>query len=327
MNKIQLHKFLAGSQRDFVREYRSPITVLAAHAGYRRFYSTIGAPRFSQLLVYKNKQNFEYYSLKKETDRFENWIATSPVYLKKAHKEYLKALVELKKYFSKESFTEAEIKKIFNLFAEAFALEYIVFLLPHLVLEHKASFKDGKLVKDYQWARKKTEKFFFEADRFFARKNLSYLPPYFKNFKANATEFLIFNDQMFIDAKTLEFFKKTKKLSISVSGNEIKGSIAFRGVARGRVRVVLAEKDFRKIEKGEILVVSNTNPYVIPFLKKTAAIVADEGGLLCHAAIVSREFKIPCVIGTKIATQVLKDGDLVEVDANKGRVSILNNKK
>ncbi|MFH1284686.1 MAG: PEP-utilizing enzyme, partial [Candidatus Peregrinibacteria bacterium] len=85
----------------------------------------------------------------------------------------------------------------------------------------------------------------------------------------------------------------------------------------------LAQKDFRKIDKGEILVVSNTNPYVVSFVKKAAAIVSDEGGMLCHAAIVSREFKIPCIIGTKIATKVLHDGDLVEVDANKGVVRIL----
>ncbi|MEK7160778.1 MAG: PEP-utilizing enzyme [Patescibacteria group bacterium] len=324
MNKNQLRKFLAGSQRDFVREYRSLITVLAAHAGYRRFYPTIGAPRFSQLLVYKNKQNFEYYSLKKETERFENWIASSPHHLKKAHTEYLKALAELKKYFFKKSLTEKEVKKIFDLLAKAFALEYIVFLLPHLVLEHRVVFKDWKLVKSYQSARKKTENFFFEADRFIARKKLSYLPPYFKNFKASATEFLIFNEQMFVDTKTLKSFKEIKKLSVSVLGKEIKGIVAFRGKARGRVRLAIAEKDFKKINKGEIFVVSNTNPYVVPFIKKAAAIVADEGGLLCHAAIVSREFKIPCIIGTKIATQVLRDGDWVEVDANKGTVKILN---
>tara|TARA_Y100000310_G_scaffold338021_1_gene426573 strand:- start:1597 stop:1776 length:180 start_codon:yes stop_codon:yes gene_type:complete len=55
-------------------------------------------------------------------------------------------------------------------------------------------------------------------------------------------------------------------------------------------------------------------------MKKAAAFVTDEGGVTCHAAIVSREMKKPCIIGTKIATKVLKDNDLVEVDANKGIV-------
>jgi len=58
-------------------------------------------------------------------------------------------------------------------------------------------------------------------------------------------------------------------------------------------------------------------------MKKAAAIVTDEGSLTCHAAIVSRELGIPCVVGTKTATQVLKDGDLVELDADRGIVSIL----
>ena len=67
-----------------------------------------------------------------------------------------------------------------------------------------------------------------------------------------------------------------------------------------------------------------TSPDYVPYLKKVAAIVTDEGGVNCHAAIVSREMNIPCIIGTKIATQVLKDDDRVEVDADNGIVKILN---
>ena len=63
-----------------------------------------------------------------------------------------------------------------------------------------------------------------------------------------------------------------------------------------------------------------TTPDFVPAMEKAAAIVTDRGGILCHAAIVSREMSKPCIIGTKIATKVLKDGDLVEVDADKGVV-------
>lgn len=66
-----------------------------------------------------------------------------------------------------------------------------------------------------------------------------------------------------------------------------------------------------------------TRPQTIVACKKAAAIITDEGGITCHAAIISREFKIPCIIGTKKATKVLKDGDMVEVDAEKGIVRIL----
>lgn len=104
---------------------------------------------------------------------------------------------------------------------------------------------------------------------------------------------------------------------------EIKGVVASKGRARGKVRIVMAPDDCMKIKRGEILVSNMTHPDYIMGMKKASAIVTDEGGISCHAAIVSREFGIPCVIGTKIATKVLKDGDLVEVDANKGIVKII----
>ena len=61
----------------------------------------------------------------------------------------------------------------------------------------------------------------------------------------------------------------------------------------------------------------------VPYLKKIKGIVTNEGGIACHAAIISRELKIPCIIGTKIATKVINNGDLIEMDANKGVVKIL----
>ena len=65
-----------------------------------------------------------------------------------------------------------------------------------------------------------------------------------------------------------------------------------------------------------------TSPWYIPAIRRAVAIVTDEGGTTCHAAIVSRELKKPCIIGTKVATEVLRDGDLVEVDTEKGEVMI-----
>ncbi len=107
------------------------------------------------------------------------------------------------------------------------------------------------------------------------------------------------------------------------SQTEIKGMVASRGKAQGRVKKILKIHDMANMKKGNILVSSMTRPEMVPAMKLAAAIVTDEGGVTSHAAIVSREMKIPCIIGTKIATQVLKDGDMVEVDADKGVVRIL----
>ncbi|MBI2989640.1 MAG: hypothetical protein HYY51_00420 [Candidatus Magasanikbacteria bacterium] len=101
---------------------------------------------------------------------------------------------------------------------------------------------------------------------------------------------------------------------------ELSGQIAFAGMATGSVKIINSTKEMVKMEKGDILVSEMTIPEIVSAMKKAAAIVTDMGGITCHAAIVSRELGIPCVIGTKIATKVLKDGDMVEVDARRGIV-------
>lgn len=101
---------------------------------------------------------------------------------------------------------------------------------------------------------------------------------------------------------------------------ELRGQCACVGSARGRVKIILSPADLPKMRQGDVLVAIATNPDVVPAMKKAAAIVTEQGGVTCHAAIVSRELGIPCVIGTKIATKVFKDGDEVEVDATRGVV-------
>lgn len=102
--------------------------------------------------------------------------------------------------------------------------------------------------------------------------------------------------------------------------SELSGAIAYKGIVTGTVRLVFDTEDFDKVEKGSILITSMTNPHMMPIMKKAAAFVTDEGGITCHAAIISREMKKPCIIGTKHATKIFKDGDVVEVDAERGIV-------
>lgn len=101
-------------------------------------------------------------------------------------------------------------------------------------------------------------------------------------------------------------------------------SLGRKSIVTGRVRIVNKYKEIGKIEEGDILVSVATTPDILPAMKVAAAIVTDLGGITSHAAIVSRELKTTCVIGTRIATKVFKDGDLVEVDADKGIVRKLD---
>ncbi|MDO8582224.1 MAG: PEP-utilizing enzyme [bacterium] len=105
--------------------------------------------------------------------------------------------------------------------------------------------------------------------------------------------------------------------------DSVNGSTAHGGVIRGRVRLLLKKEDVPKLRRGEILVTMMTSPEYIPAMNKAAAFVTDEGGVLCHAAIIAREMKKPCVIGTGIATKTFKDGNMIEVDADKGVVRIV----
>lgn len=124
-----------------------------------------------------------------------------------------------------------------------------------------------------------------------------------------------------------EFLKEMQKADHHTTDiNELPGLCASPGTAQGRVRVCLSVKAIHDFKQGEVLVASMTKPEYLPAMKKACAIVTDEGGITSHAAIVSREFGIPCLIGTKIATKVLKDGMLVEVKANHGKVVIKNQK-
>ncbi|MBI2426436.1 MAG: hypothetical protein HYV34_01185, partial [Candidatus Kerfeldbacteria bacterium] len=99
---------------------------------------------------------------------------------------------------------------------------------------------------------------------------------------------------------------------------ELKGTCACPGDVTGRVKIVNQPSEIHKMEQGDIMVAHTTYPALVPAMKKAAAIVTDDGGLTCHAAIVSRELQIPCVVGTRHATKILHDGDTVHVDAAHG---------
>lgn len=118
----------------------------------------------------------------------------------------------------------------------------------------------------------------------------------------------------------------------AISDKKFYGMVACRGKARGEVIKISLEDygDYEHIfkqKKDYVLVSPMTRPEIVPYLEHVVAIVTDEGGITCHASIISREFDKPCIVGTDIATKVLKNGDEVEVDANNGIVRIIAKKK
>ncbi len=112
--------------------------------------------------------------------------------------------------------------------------------------------------------------------------------------------------------------------AIHDQGSVITGSVAYKGKVRGVARVLLSPKEQGSLQEGEILVTSMTTPDFLLAMERAAAFVTDEGGITCHAAIVAREMRKPCIIGTKMATQRLQSGDIIEVDAMSGKVIVIS---
>jgi phosphoenolpyruvate synthase/pyruvate phosphate dikinase len=127
--------------------------------------------------------------------------------------------------------------------------------------------------------------------------------------------------------KEADSFKEELDLKVEVKTKSkqmiISGQVASQGYAKGIARIILNKNDFGKFREGEVLVTGMTKPEFVPLMKMAIAIVTNEGGITCHAAIVSRELGKPCIIGTKNATEIIKDGDLVEVRAHHGTIRIL----
>jgi excisionase family DNA binding protein len=119
-----------------------------------------------------------------------------------------------------------------------------------------------------------------------------------------------------------------KKLEFNLEETkDLQGLSACSGKATGRAMVAVTIGSALKIKQGEILITGMTTPDFVPAMKKAAAIVTDEGGITCHAAIVSREMNKPCIVGTKSSTKIIETGDLVEVDGNHGVIRILEKAK
>jgi phosphohistidine swiveling domain-containing protein len=128
---------------------------------------------------------------------------------------------------------------------------------------------------------------------------------------------------IFLEKYNVELPDPEEKIDVKM----FKGSSASLGKAQGKVRLLYSKSDMAALQEGEIVVSPMTSSYFDPVLPRAAAIVTDEGGITCHAAIISRELGIPSIIGTKVATKALRTGDLIEVDADNGVVKVLKKAK
>jgi len=145
--------------------------------------------------------------------------------------------------------------------------------------------------------------------------------------KPQDIEWAVENEKLYIvQSRAITTFKKEeekveeKKKSLLLGKVLLRGETASAGFYSGPVKIVHSPAELGKIQKGDVLVTTMTTPDMVPGMQRAGAIVTDEGGMTCHAAIVSREMGTPCIVGTEVATHNLKDGQMVTVHASQGIV-------
>lgn len=175
-----------------------------------------------------------------------------------------------------------------------------------LKIRDKQKITDEEIVKLAKIATRMQEHYYFPQDMEWARQK--------------GELFIVQTRPITTIAQTNKTVKMNKD-DFKISDTPIlSGASASPGVGSGPVKILSSPKEIEKLQKGDVLVASMTSPDYVPAMKKSAAIITDEGGQTSHAAIVSRELGIPCVVGTKTATKTLKDGMIVSVDGASGNI-------
>jgi phosphohistidine swiveling domain-containing protein len=328
--------------------------------GYLKNYKkNIGKNLKNFLMIHKNGI-VHSWRLKSEYDEFLDKLKTKRLrdfekILDKlrVQNEQLKKFLEYKKL---DNFNDKKLLKIFTSFVNVYQNYFPLFTLPKyfgMVLDEnklsqkiKNKLKEMRGVADYEKIQKDFLPLFFkEIEKRKKIKNdlLFYaLPKEIINLLKNNKKikrsilknrkklilFLTTNDgkmKIFTGKKARRILRKNIKEG-KTKTNVIKGNTANEGLVTGRVRIILRKNDLNNLA-GKIIVAPMTSIKFVPYLKNILGIVTNEGGIACHAAIISRELNIPCVIGTHNATKILQNGDLVELNADRGTVKIIKRMK
>ncbi len=302
---------------------------------------------YNPLFVYQaGKGTDVYYDINNsETDDelLKLYFKNNPKKFKLLAKEYEQECKQMLRLVEKAKPKPRDFSKIFNLHISFWPKLSAIITLGKLI--KKDDLKEvSRLAYDL---RKKTEKVEYLSGNNLIRL-AELLLPKFKNFSNFLTfeeilnknipskkellkrkrKYIYFEGELYTDL-TLKQLEKLKNIKILQANNKNKTKQSFRGViankgrAKGKAKIIFENEQLDKIKKNDILVTPMTTPDYILAMGKASAFVTDEGGITCHAAITAREMKKPCIIGTKIATQILKDNDLIEVDAYSGVVKIL----
>ncbi|PIZ95210.1 MAG: hypothetical protein COX81_01540 [Candidatus Magasanikbacteria bacterium CG_4_10_14_0_2_um_filter_37_12] len=344
-------------KKEWIKRWAGSYTFISASYWGKQYKTSLkrelGIGFNHSLLVHK-KGTVSFYLVKSELDNFGNTLAKKATKNNKVAiqwclklKDNADMITKIMKKLQGEIPSKTEYQEFLVAFdrhlplhnamkktVDYFSIEILNELLPH--------FKDARLYTEHVYSD--TESFFRSVTKKIAEKekyNSDYLTcltqlefeNYLQTNKLPNEKILQtrFESSLLYFENTKEYIKTGKQaknieeliFSKSTQGKkEIKGVSAYQGIAIGTVRIIPDPHQIGTFNKGDILITGMTRPEFLPVMKKASAIVTDAGGILCHAAISARELKIPCVVGTQLASSIFHDGDTIKVDANTGVVSL-----
>jgi phosphoenolpyruvate synthase/pyruvate phosphate dikinase len=345
-----------GTKRKFTKEHSREYSLFRVATWYmamnQELPQIIGASVKEACAVYRGENLVEIYYEPAELKKLLEAVTQSSkdkYEMSEKIEGFLSKFEELKKYFTGEKYIKNidELKEFQDEYALIWAYIGVVFMIPVLPVDEelkKLAYKVRSQIQEYNEAPEVIFNKFMEATFPKIKNGVKFVLPdeiwsgeikskdIFSKIIERKKGFIFYKNKILtgnltqnLDKLGILLEEKESVISgrVEATENEIKGQIACKGRTRGAAKIVSSTKDLSKVKEGDILVAAMTMPKYLPAMKKAAAFITDEGGLTSHAAIVSREMNKPCIIGTKIATKVLKDGDFVEVDASDGVIKIL----
>ncbi|MCD4704534.1 hypothetical protein K8R66_00475 [bacterium] len=333
-------------KQKFIKEYTRDNSLIIQEIWYQAHLLDIDGnqnPNFPPIIFYLVDGVVEIWHNHQAIQWYQNQLLkknqSDPDFFSQAMTKYYSILKELQKYWDQKYLKSISELKDFVRLVDQGAKYFSIFY--YSAIDSRTPSK----INQQALKIRKVDTYYDDTNRLIAN-TLSNLKPKIKDLNITViTEDLDFfpnlielkqrwQNLVFIPGKKFEKIKLKEFLKINLdyefqfekieNNNFIKGQSAYLGKVKGRIKIIKRKSQVNEIKEGDILVSPMTTPEFILAMKKASAFITDEGGITCHAAIIAREMKKPCIIGTKIATQVLKDGDLVEVDANQGIVRKLN---
>lgn len=300
----------------------------------------------------KRHDTFDIYRAESEhaatLNAFLDAFLNQPENFKRIAEQTLAAVKNIRNLIQQTNLDHDQLKKLVDLYIGAWPGIIATYYLPNAIQENDVKLTAAQKA-DLNFSngiRLKTEGYYDRVDGYILNKLKNENPGLSENLLklVSLEEFLnqkILDETVLhqrqtsavINGKIIPFNKieetvsnlgyELEKISVNKNISTLKGQIAFKGKVTGAIKLVFNKSEINKVVEGDILVAPMTTPDYLPAMKLASAFVTDEGGVLCHAAIVAREMKKPCLIATKTATEIFTDGDIVEVDAETGVVRLL----